>query len=201
VHNTRSRVAAVATLLVLMLALPAVAGADGRIPVSSTDDTASPAANRIDAVTNIVLATNARLDRVIAAHPPDPGAPEIGPVGLGFIAALGAYSTLGQSVMDACEGLPGEGPGDSVITDADAFAADVSETGIANQLASIATVLGNADDRLGGILTPSPGPQDAPEATSLNALSVAIDEGGSTAAGWLGAGFDYPPNPCTAFDG
>jgi hypothetical protein len=194
-------VAVGATLIALMMALPGAAGADARIPVSSTDDTASPTANRIDAVTNIVIATNARLERVIAAHPPDPGAPEIGPVGLAFIAALGAYSTIGQSVADACAGALLDGPGDAVITDADAFAADTSATGIANQLASIATVLGNADDRLGGILSPTPGPPEAPEAAALDALSVAIYEGGSAAAGWLGAGFDYPPNPCAAVDG
>src|SRR3990170_2512713 len=76
----------------------------------------------------------------------------------------------------------------------------ISATGIANQLASIATVLGNADDRLGGIRVPDPGPPESPEAAALNALSVVVSEGGNAAGGWLGASFDYPPYPC-AVDG
>jgi hypothetical protein len=192
-------VAVVATLLVLVMALPGVAGAGSRIPVSSTDDTGSPAANRIDAVTNIVVATNARLERVIAAHPPDPGAPEIGPVGLGFVVAMGAYSALAQSVACALEGVYADGPGDAVITDADAYAVDMSTNGILNQLASITTVLGNADDRLGGIRYPSPGPPNDPEAAALSALALAISDGGSAAADWLG--IFWPPNPCTPVAG
>lgn len=197
--RTIPRVAVVATLLGLMMALPAVAGAGSRIPVNSTDDTGSPAANRIDAVTNIVVATTARLERVIAAHPPDPGAPEIGPVSFGFLAVMGAYSTLGQSVACALEGVYADGPGDAVITDADAYAADMSTNGILNQLASIATVLGNADDRLGGIRMPSPGPPTTPEDAALAELAAAVDPGGLAAADWLGT--FWPPNPCTPADG
>jgi hypothetical protein len=186
-------VAVVATLLVLMLALPGMAGAGSRIPVNSTDDTASPAANRIDAVTNIVLATNARLTRVMTAYPPNPCA-EISALCPAALSVVGAYSTLGHSVACALEAVYADGPGDAVITDADAYAADISTNGILNQLASIATVLGNADDRLGGIRVPNPGPPEAPEAAALNALALAIADGGSAAADWLGT--EYPPNPC-----
>lgn len=102
----------------------------------------------------------------------------------------------GQFVVDACAADRLDGPGDAVISDADAFDADTRETGIANQLGSIATVLGNADDRLDGIVSPSPGPPDAPEALALNALSEAIFDGGSAAVGLTGGDFDPPPNPC-----
>src|SRR3990172_1722257 len=143
-RRTRVGAAAVAALLVVMVAVPGLAGADSRIPVSSVDDATSPVANRIAAVTNIISATNARLARVITAYPPN-SCTEFCPVADGFIAALSAYNALGESV----------------IADADAFAADTSATGIANQLASIATVLGNADDRLGGIRVPDSGPPES----------------------------------------
>jgi len=200
-RRTRVGAAAVAALLVVMVAVPGSAGADSRIPVSSVDDATSPVANRIAAVTNIISATNARLARVITAYPPN-SCTEFCPVADGFIAALSAYNALGESVAEACasEGGPSDGLGASVIADADAFAADTSATGIANQPASIATVLGNADDRLGGIRVPDSGPPESPEAAALNALSVVVSEGGNAAGGWLGASFDYPPNPC-AVDG
>jgi len=41
----------------------------------------------------------------------------------------------------------------------------------------------------------------SPQGVQGEDLSVAIYEGGSAAAGWLGAGFDYPPNPCALVDG
>jgi hypothetical protein len=81
-----------------------------------------------------------------------------------------------------------------VITDADAFASDMSQSGIANQLASIATVLDNADDRLGGIRLPNPGPPTDPEIVgALNTLAEALQDGGGEAARWSGVYF--PPNP------
>jgi len=196
---TRVRAAAIAALFIVISASPA--SAVSRIPVHSTDDPASPTANRIDAVTNIVEATNARLERVASAYPPNPCADITEPTAFcdAAIGAFAAYSAVGQSVADACAGGPLDGPGDAVITDADAFAADMSATGLANQLASIAVVLGNADDRLGGILTPSPGPPDAPVTTSLGVLYAAIADGGTVAGGLLhppDPGFEYPPNPC-----
>lgn len=195
-HRTRSRVAAVVALLMLLTA-PGAVGAGDRIPVNSVDDAASPTANRIAAVTNIVLATNARLDRVIAAHPPNPclDITEPTPVCTGATAVFGAYDSIGRSVADVCFGGPADGLGASVIADADAYAADTSSTGIANQLASIATVLGNADARLGGIFVP-PSPVTPEDATALNALSVAVYAGGSAAAGLIGGVFNRPPNPC-----
>lgn len=204
-RRTRVGAAAVAALLVVVVAVPASVGAGTRIQISSFDDATSPAANRIAAVTSIVDATNARLERVILAYTPNNPCTEIfSPVCDGAYAALDAYSALGEYVYEVCtsDGGPSDGLGASVIADADAYAADTSATGIANQLASIATVLGNADDRLGGILTPDPGPPDAPElVAALNVLSVAISEGGSAADGWLGGdGFDWPPNPCAVVD-
>jgi hypothetical protein len=193
------RAAVVAAMLTVVVALPSVAGAGNRIPVSSVDDATSPIANRIAAVTNIVNATNARLARVIAAWPPNPCA-EITPVCPASLTVVGSYSALGKSVAEVCGGTPGDGLGVAVISDADAFAGDTSTTGIADQLTSIATVLGNADDRLGGIHYPNPGPPSAPEAAALSALSVAIAAGGFAADGWIGylGGFNWPPNPCVS---
>ena len=202
--RTRARLAALAALLVLALTLPGGVGAANRVPVSSVDDATSPTANRITAVTNIVVATNARVDRVALAWPPNPCAVLAEPTALctAAIEVVGAYSALGQAVVDACAGSPVVGPGDAVISDADTHAADTSSAGIANQLASITTVLGNANDRLGGIRLPSPVPPDGPEAAALNALSVAIFAGGTDALGLVGGGgFDYPPNPCSPIDG
>ena len=198
---TRVPPVVIAILLLLIVASAASAGT-GRIPISSVDDAASPTANRIDAVTQIVEATNDRLGRVASAFPPNPCASITEPTAFcdAAISAFFAYSALGQTVADACAGVPLDGPGDAVISDADAYAADMSPTGAANQLASITIVLGNADDRLGGIQIPTPGPPDAPVATALNALSVAIIDGGTAAGGLTGGAFEFPPNPC-AVDG
>jgi hypothetical protein len=83
-----------------------------------------------------------------------------------------------------------------------------SEAGVAGQHSAVASVLGNAANRLAGICVPNPGPPelpwapdpgppDAPVAAALNALSQAISTGGGTTAGWLGGAFDWPPNPCS----
>jgi hypothetical protein len=190
-----------AGLLLLAAVSPASAETGTRIPVNSTDDPASPTANRIDAVTNIVEATNARLERVASAYPPNPCADITEPTAFcdAAIGAFAAYLTLGQSVADACAAEALDGPGDAVITDADVYASDMSATGLANQLTSIVVVLGNADDRLGGILVPNPGPPEAPVTTALGVLYAAIADGGTVAGGLLhppDPGFEYPPNPC-----
>lgn len=52
--------------------LPSGVGAGTRIPVGSVDDVGQPRANRTAAVSNIVVATNARVGRVINAMPRDP---------------------------------------------------------------------------------------------------------------------------------
>ena len=194
-RRTSIRAAVVAAILAIAVAIPGAAGAGNRVPVSSVDDLTSPTANRINAVTEIVNATNARVLRVAAAWPPNPCNdlnPELLSMCLAAGGAFAAYSTLGQSVADACAAIPLSGPGDTVITDADAFASDTSTTGIANQFASIATVLGNANDGLGGIRSPDPGP---PELTALTALADAVESGGTAAAEF--AGTAWPPNPCT----
>lgn len=196
-RRTPVRAAAVAAMLTVAVVLPVAAGAGGRIPVDSVDDPASPTANRIAAVTNIVVATYARLERVIVAYPPNPceGATELelAPLCSSAVATLAAFSALGESVNDVCAGRALEGPGDVVIADADAFAGDSSATGIANQLGSIATVLGNADDRLGGIQLPNPGPPNDPAILgALYTLAEAVHVGEATAATWLLA---VPPNP------
>jgi hypothetical protein len=187
------RAARVATLLAILLALPDSVGAGTRIPVSSSDDATSPTANRIAAVTIIVYATNARLARVIVAYPPNPCAFVTEPTQLCSAAgaAVSAYDVLGQSVADACAGIPSDGSGAGFITDADAFASDTSLSGIANQLASIATVLGNADDRLASIRYPNPGPPGDPEAAALLALLAELATGDRIASAWLAV----PPNP------
>jgi hypothetical protein len=193
-----------AAIVALALALPAGAGAGNRIPVNSVDDTTSSTAYRIAAVTSIVIATNARVDRVAVAWPPNPCAVITEPTELcsAALGVVGAYAELGQAIADVCAGSPLSGPGDAVISDADAYAADTTSAGIANQLASIRTVLGNANDRLGGIQMPNPGPPGGPEAAALNALSVAIFAGGTDALGLVGGGgFDWPPNPCALIDG
>lgn len=194
--RSQARAVRAAILLTALLALPGSVGAGTRIPVNSTDDATSPAANRIAAVTNIVHATNARLDRVIVAYPSDPCALVTEPTVLCSATeeVVSAYQDLYQSVACVLRGDPSDGLGDAVLIDADAFASDMSQSGIANQLASIATVLGNADDRLGGIRYPSPGPPDDPEIVgALGTLAETVQDGGGAAARWSGVVF--PPNP------
>jgi hypothetical protein len=194
-RRTRVPVAVIAALLVLSVALPGVAGAGGRIPVNSTDDPGQPIANRIDAVTSIVLATNARLERVVVAWPPNPCL-EIGPLCDSAFEALAAYETLGSSVDAVCRARTIDGAVRATIADGDLYAADMTANGIANQMASIATVLGNADGRL-GVISPEPGPPDAPARAALQSLYAAISTGGTAAGGWVSPdGILWPPNPC-----
>jgi hypothetical protein len=194
-RRTRVPVAVIAALLMLSVTLPAVAGAGGRIPVNSTDDPGQPIANRIDAVTNIVLATNARLERVVVAWPPNP-CTEIGPLCDSAYAALAAYEALGSSVDAVCSARPIDGAVRTTIADGDLYAADMTSNGIANQLASIAVVLGNADDRL-GVIFPSPAPPDAPTKAALDSLYEAISAGGTVAGALVFLdGYEFPPNPC-----
>ncbi len=194
----RSRLALAAIGLPLALALPGAAGAGNRIPVSSVDDPTGPTANRIAAVTEIVKPTNARLVRVINAYPPNPCADLLEPTALcdNSEEVVSAYEALRQSVVEACDGRTAEGTGDTVVADADAYAGDTSMSGIANQLASIATVLGNADDRLRGIEMPNPGPPNTAEINgALNALAEAIDFGVTAATTWEVPEVEFPPNP------
>lgn len=190
--RSRRAATALALLLLLGMTLPGVAGAGSRMPVSSSDDATSPTANRIAAVGNIVSVVNARLERVRAAYPPNPCAEITGACDAAY-EALAAYQALAEAVADACAGNGAVGPGDAVITDADAYAADSSANGIAGQLGAIATVLGNATDRLRGINVPNPGP---PEIEALTALETLVGAGGTSAADWS-AGEFFPPNPCT----
>ncbi|MDH4334676.1 MAG: hypothetical protein OEW24_05365, partial [Chloroflexota bacterium] len=147
-------------------------------------------ANRIAAVGNIASVVNARLERVRAAYPPNPCA-EINAACDAANEALAAYQGLAEAVADACAGSGAAGPSDAVITDADAYAADTSANGIAGQLGAMATVLGNATDRLRGISVPSPG---LPDIEALTALEGLVAAGGASAAGFWGEFF--PPNPC-----
>lgn len=201
--RTRARSALVGALL-LTIALPGIAGAGARIPVDSVDDPGQPTANRVAAVGNIVLATNARLGRVSTMYP-DPGPPgEPTPLFDAIIAARLAYAGLGTDIVAVCASRPISGIGAATISDADAYATDTSATGIARQVGSIATVLTNADRRLGSIffppnpVYPEPGPPTAPTLAALGALYDAVVAGDGALAEWSGFPPNpiYPPNPC-----
>lgn len=190
-HRTPIRTAVVAAMLTLALALPGAAGAATRVP-------ASPTVRQIVVVTAVVNGTNAWLDLVIAALPPnpctpDPGPPEIDPVCLGFVGVLGAYEALGETVGDACVARPDDGLGDPVVTDAVAPASDLRTRLIVRQLNLITAVLGAANDRLIGILTPDPGP---PEIAALAALYDAVGVGAVSVPPVDLDGDLWPPNPC-----
>ena len=206
--RTRARSSLIGALL-LTIALPGIAGAGARIPVNSVDDPGQPVANRVAAVENIVLATNARLGRVstMLPNPGPPGEPTL--LVDAIIAAHLAYAALANDIVAVCNGRPIVGTGAATISDADGYATDTSQTGIARQVGSIATVLTNADRRLGRIFVPpnpiypEPGPPGAPTLAALGSLFVAVSEGDEALAEWLGVPPNpvYPPNPCVGVDG
>lgn len=195
-RRTGIPMAVIATLLALSVALPGGAEAESRMPVNSTDDPGQPVANRIDAVTSIVLVTNARLERVRVAFPPNPVCPELGQVCPSADSTLAAYEALGASVDAVCSARPIDGAARTTIADADLYATDMTATGLAYQLISIATVLGSADARL-GVIYPSPGPATAPVEAALHSLYEAISAGGEVAGALVYPdGVAWPPNPC-----
>ncbi len=187
------RTAAAAVMLTVALALPGVAGAASRVRPS-------PTVMRIAAVTVGVRGANAWLGAVLAALPPNPCTPEPGPpdspVCLGLEGVLGGYEALATTVGDACDATRVDAGADDLLPAALAPATDARTALIVRQLAAITAVLGAANAFLGGILVPSPGPPEAPEAAALAALYDAVVAGAVSIPPVDPDGNLWPPNPC-----
>ena len=185
------RLATVALAATLGLATAATTlGATDRIPVSSTDNTSLSIVNRIGAVDNVVVAMNGRLDRILGSvlpeHPPVP--------------IFETRSSLGTLIVtinaQLCNTDGVIGTGDASLADADVFAADLSATGLDNQLTSVSRVLAEANGRLVRILGSHPPSPIAPDVqVALNAVRNHAIAGFEAITSRLGDDV-HPPSPC-----
>lgn len=209
--GARARAATVAALLTLSLCIPGVAGAAGApgggaagTPAAAPGDPGASLASRIASVTRIVVAADARLERIVAAYPPNPCAIVTEPTAQcdAAVAVLGGYAAIGESVALACGAPALRAAGrPSTATDAGVAAGGPGATALARRLAAIARVLRGADARLDAVLPPGPVSPGSPQAAALDALSRAAYAGGTTAASWIGGAFAWPPNPCARAGG
>lgn len=137
---------AVIGALSAMVVLAAAVSATDRIAITSLDDASASMANRITAVDRVVVALDARLQRIVGAFPPGP---PVTPVADGLRATRQSLGTIVGSVdarlctQDAVIGL-----GDASLADGDVFASDISSTGLVNQLSSVRAVAAEANARL-----------------------------------------------------
>jgi hypothetical protein len=88
---------------------------------------------------------------------------------------------------------------DALIADDDRDAEDSSAIGLTNQAHAVATVLSEAQHRLGAIvnaLLGTPGPPNEPEAAALAGLYVEAAAIVNQISTMLGLDLQLPPNPC-----
>lgn len=165
-----------------------------RIPVTSVDDSSLSLVNRISAVDNVVVAMDARLERILAAlpegHPPAPI----------FESLTATRSSLGTLIFTIDTRLCTQdgviGSGDASLTDGDIYASDASATGLTNQLGSVRNVLAEANGRLVRIIGSFPeGYPPAPIVEGLTAVRASSAAGFEAITDRLGDAV-HPPSPC-----
>jgi hypothetical protein len=176
-----------------LAAAPGAVAAD-RLPVRSVDDSSLSIANRIGAVNNVVIAMDARIDRIIGSlpegHPP-------APIFESLTATQASMHTVIATIDSRlCTQDTTYGTGDASLADGDVFAEDRTASGLTNQLGSVRTVLAEANGRLIRIIG------SMPSGLPVQELDDALTAVRQTAA----AGFDaiairigtdiHPPSPC-----
>jgi hypothetical protein len=174
--------------------MAAGAVASDRVPVRSVDDASLSVVNRIGAVDNVVVAMDARIDRITGSlpegHPP-------APIFESLTATQASLHTLIATIdTRLCSQDATYGSGDASLADGDVFAEDRTTSGLTNQLGSVRTVLAEANGRLIRIIGSIPSGLPARE------LELALAAVRHTSA----AGFDaiairlgvdiHPPSPC-----
>jgi hypothetical protein len=176
----------------VMLA-PTVAATD-RIPVTSLDDTGASIASRIAAVDNVVVALDARLERIIGAFP---AGPPVIPIADGLRATRQSLGTIVGTVDSRlCTQDAVIGTGDASLADGDVFASDTSSTGLVNQLSSVRAVASEANARLIRIYSSfPPGPPVDEVRTALLAVRSDAVAGFEAITSRI-ADAAFPPSPC-----
>lgn len=193
-HPISRSIAALTLASVVALGAVATALAADRIPVKSIDDTSTSLINRIGAVDNVVMAMDARIDRILGSlpegHPPSP----IFEALTATQASLDTLITTIDNRLCSTDGLIGSG--DASLADADTFAGDATTTGLTNQLASVRGVLAEATGRLIRINGAyPPGPPVFEVDVALSAVRNTSVVGFDAIASRLGGGL-HPPSPC-----
>lgn len=192
-HPAR-RIAALSLGAVIVLGTTVTALGADRIPVKSIDDTSTSLVNRIGAIDNVVVAMDARIDRILGAlpesHPPSP-------IFEALTATQASLDTLISTIDNRLCSTDGViGTGDASLADADVFAGDVTSSGLTNQLSSVRTVLGEANGRLVRIAGAfPPGPPILELDVALSAVRNSSAAGYDAIAGRLDEGI-HPPSPC-----
>jgi hypothetical protein len=184
---------ALTSALVLMAAAPA--GAE-RLPISSRDDETAVLANRISAVADVVATMDGRLQRIQSATPPSPILPP-SPIYPALLSVQDASAALLASAGGIACGTSraAAASGGESIADDDGRAEDTSSEGLVEQLGAVATVLGQANARLGGIAAlvgQSPVPAELEAATAVWAQAAAIF---NRTADLLANAVQVPPSP------
>jgi hypothetical protein len=187
-------VSALSIVACVSLLTAAGAVASDRVPVRSVDDAGLSIVNRIGAVDNVVVAMDARIDRITgslpAGHPPSP-------IFESLTATQASLHTLIATIdTRLCSQDATYGSGDASLADADVFAEDRTTTGLTNQLGSVRTVLAEATGRLIRVIGSIPA---GPPVRELDDALTAVRQGAA-------AGFDaiavriggdiHPPSPC-----
>lgn len=193
-HIGSGLVGALAATVLGSAVLAATVSATDRIPVTSIDDTGASIANRIAAVDNVVVALDARLQRILGAYPPGP--PVI-PVADGLRAARQSLGTIVATVDSGlCTQDAVIGTGDASLADGDVFASDASSTGLLNQLSSVRGVASEANARLIRIYgSYPPGPPTVEARAALIAVRIDAVAGFEGITNRLGDAV-FPPSPC-----
>jgi hypothetical protein len=183
---------AIVSCVSLLTATGAVAS--DRVPVRSVDDAGLSLVNRIGAVDNVVVAMDARIDRIRASlpagHPPSP-------IFESLTATQASLHTLIATIdTRLCSQDATYGSGDASLADADVFAEDRTTTGLTNQLGSVRTVLGEATGRLIRVIGSIPaGPPVRELEDALTAVRHSAAAGFDAIAVRIG-GDIHPPSPC-----
>ena len=188
------RAAVVSLTVVFALGAAATALGADRIPVSSVDNTDLSLVNRIGAVDHVVVAMDARIDRIIGAYPPGPPVRELDDALTATQASLHTLIATIDNRLCSQDGIIG--PGDASLADSDVFAADQTKTGLTNQLSAVRTVLAEGTGRLvriGGNYPPGPPTFELDEA--LSAVRNSSAAGYDAIAVRLGGNL-HPPSPC-----
>jgi hypothetical protein len=178
----------------ITLLTAAGAVASERVPVRSVDDASLSIVNRIGAVDNVVTAMDARIDRVIGSlpegHPPSP-------IFESLTATQASLDTV-IATIDArlCSQDAIFGSGDASLADGDVFAEDRTANGLTYQLASVRTVLAEANGRLIRVIgSMPPGPPVREIEDALTAVRSSSATGFDAIAVRIGVDI-HPPSPC-----
>lgn len=168
--------------------------ASNRVPVRFVHDAGLSIVHRIGAVDNVVVAMDARIDRITASlsdgQPPAPIFESL------TATQASLHSLIATIDTRLCSQDVTYGSGDASLADADVFAEDRTTTGLTNRLGSVRTVLAEATGRLIRVIgAMPPGPPTREIENALMAVRHSSAAGFDAIAIRIGVDI-HPPSPC-----